>query len=308
MKVTETQPLVSVLVPLYNHARYVEHCLDSIMEDGYPRIEIIIIDDGSKDDSLALAQKWCNEKAPSFFERFLIESRPNKGVTRTLNELVAKSSGDYLVLLASDDFLLKGGIGARLDYLQNHPDKLAVFGDCIVVDGNGFKTHDSAIVDLHEGHKECLQKDELIALELIYKWCATGPGFMARRGMYTQIGFYDEKLIVEDWDMYLRLAASGSLGFITESVAAYRYHGENSVLNANTRVALVDSLKRTTLKNYSSFKGVLRLGLIYQYFKLKEEIALLQESRFRAYLNRKICKLLSPLSFKRYKKIVNNLK
>lgn len=308
MKVNETQPLVSVLVPLYNHARYLEHCLDSILADGYPRIEIIIIDDGSRDDSLALAQKWFKGKDPSLLERFLIESRPNKGVTRTLNELVAKSSGDYLVLLASDDFLLKGGIGARLDYLQTHPDKLAVFGDCIVVDENGLKTHDSAIVDLHEGHKECLLKDELIALELIYKWCATGPGFMARRRMYSQIGLYDEKLIVEDWDMYLRLAAYGSLGFIAESVAAYRYHGGNSVLNASTRVAQVDSLKRTALKNYSLFRGVLRLGLIYQYFKRKEEIALLQEFRTRAYLNLKICKLLSPFSFKRYKKIVNNLK
>lgn len=101
-------PLVSVLVPLYNHARYVNRCLDSVLEDGYSRVEIIIIDDGSKDDSAALAQKWFEKQDSLPIERFELESRPNKGVTRSLNELITKARGDYLILLASDDYLLPG--------------------------------------------------------------------------------------------------------------------------------------------------------------------------------------------------------
>lgn len=303
---TVTEPLVSVLIPLYNHAGFVKRCLDSVLEDGYPRIEIIMVDDGSRDDSVAVAQQWFKQMNSRSVERFEIESRPNKGVTRTLNELVNKARGDYLVLLASDDFLLQGGISARLEYLQRHPDKLAVFGDCIVVDDTGVKTNDSAIVGLYGGHIECLKDDKMMALELIYRWCVTGPGFMARRELYDQIGYYDESLTVEDWDMYLRAASIGALGFIPGPVAAYRSHGENSVRKPGARIAQLDSLKRTAWKNFQGFNGLHRLGLLYRYFKLNKEIASFQGKVVKSFVNKLICMPFSIVSNKRYKKIVKN--
>jgi len=303
-----TPPLVSVLVPLHNHARYVKRGLDSVLEDGYPRVEILIIDDGSKDASADLAQQWFeNGDDRQRIERFELESQSNMGVTRTLNKLVAKARGDYLILLASDDYLLPGGIAARLEYLRMHPQKLAVFGDCIVVDDSGTKTHDSGIVDLYGGHIQCLINDDLLALELIFNWCVTGPGFMARKGLYEQIGLYDESLTVEDWDMYLRIAAQGLLGFIPGPVAAYRYHGGNTVLNENRRIAQLVSLMRTAWKNYWAFRGVQRFGLLYKHFKLKEEMAGLQGRTINGFVNRKICKLLSRLSVRPYKKIIEAL-
>jgi glycosyltransferase involved in cell wall biosynthesis len=303
-----TPPLVSVLVPLHNHARYVKRCLDSVLEDGYPRVEIIVIDDGSSDDSAIFAQHWYEERHDQQkIERFELESQPNMGVTRTLNKLVTKARGDYLILLASDDYLLPGGIAARLEYLLRHPQKLAVFGDCIVVDDSGTKTHESGIVDLYGGHIQCLVDEDLLTLELIYNWCVTGPGFMARRELYEQIGLYDESLTIEDWDMYLRIAARGALGFIPAPVAAYRYHGRNSVLNENLRIVSLDSLLRTAWKNYRAFRGIQRFGLLYKHFKLKEDIAGLQGRKTTGYINRKICKLLSRVSIHRYKKIIDGL-
>jgi glycosyltransferase involved in cell wall biosynthesis len=301
-------PLVSILVPLYNHSRYIRRCLDSILEDGYPHREIIIIDDGSKDDSVAVARQWYEQQAPQQIERFVLDSRPNKGVTRTFNELVSKAQGEYLILLASDDYLLPGGIGARIEYLQQHPSKLAVFGDCIVVDENGTKTHNSGIVDLHGGHIECLKNDKLIALELIYNWCIPGPGFMARRSLYEQIGPYDEKLTVEDWDMYLRISASGLLGFIPNPVAAYRFlHGSNSCLNENTKTVHLDSLMHTAWKNSWVFRGLERYGLLYRYFKLKKFKALQQGNAILKVFSNMMCELLYSVSVRRYKKIVTGL-
>lgn len=300
-----TPPLVSVLIPLYNHARYVNRCLDSVLEDGYPRIEIIIIDDGSKDNSATLAQQWFEKQDHSLAERFELVSRPNKGVTRTLNELVSMARGEFVILLASDDFLLPGGIEARLEYLKLHPQKSAVFGDCIVVDDNGIKTRNSGIVDLYGGHIECLVREDLLALELVFNWCVTGPGFMARRDMYEEIGLYDETLAVEDWDMYLRISSRGLLGFIPCHVAAYRYHGGNAVLNENMRAAQLDSLMQTAWKNSRAFKGILRLGLLYKHFSLKQNTAGVQASAIKKYFNRKICKLLHKLSVRRYKRIID---
>lgn len=307
MNKPDTTPLVSVLIPLYNHARYINRCLDSILEDGYPRVEIIIIDDGSKDNSAALAHQWFESQTPGKIERFELESRPNKGVTRTANELISKASSDFLVMLASDDYLLPGGISARMEYLRLNPSKLAVFGDSIVVDDCGSKTHDSGIVDLNGGHIECLVREDLLAVELIYNWCVTGPGFMAYRKLFDQIGLYDESLTVEDWDMYLRIAARGLLGFIPSPVAAYRYHGGNSVLNENMKAAQLDSLMRTAWNNHRAFHGINRFGLLYKYFKLKKHIAAKQGRTITALSSRILHKLLHLLSISRYNKIINNL-
>lgn len=296
--------LVSILIPLYNHSSYIKRCLDSILEDGYPRIEIIITDDGSSDDSVALAQQWYAEQETGRIERFELESRPNKGVTRTVNELITKAHGDCLVMLASDDYLLPGGIAARLEYFRSHPTKLAVFGDCIVVDGSGKKSHDSGIADLYSGHIENLICEDLLALELIFNWCVPGPGFMAYRKLFDQIGFYDENLTVEDWDLYLRIAARSLLGFIPVPVAAYRYHGGNSILNSSTKASHLDSLMQTALKNSCSYHGLRRYGLIAKYFKFKKDLAELRGQWLTKLVSHIAYKLLYWPSIISYKMVI----
>ena len=318
----ESTPLVSVLIPLYNHAAYIKRCLDSILEDGYPNIEIVIIDDGSKDDSAALAELWHSANKADAVTRFELITRPNKGLTKTLNELVALAGGDYIVVLASDDYLLPGGIAARLEYLQSNPHKLAVFGDCLVVDGNNTLTYPSGIADLYGGHIECLMNDELLTMELIFNWCVPGPGFMARRDLFDRIGLYDENLTVEDWDMYLRIAAQGLRGFIPKTVAAYRYHESNSVHNGAMKMAQLNSLMQTAWKNHLAFQGAQRFGLLYNHFKvknytLKKYTAVAQGRTMTALARRMAYKLLywlSPrrmmlywLSIRRYKKILGSL-
>lgn len=307
MSIPDTVPLISILIPLYNHAGYIDRCLDSVLEDSYPRLEIIIIDDGSKDESANVARRWYERQDSGRIERFELQSRSNRGVARTVNELIAKAGGDYLVMLASDDYLLPGGIAARLEYLCSHPAKLAVFGDCIVVDGNGSKTHDSGIADLYGGHIECLVREDLLALELIFNWCVPGPGFLANKTLFAQIGLYDESLTVEDWDMYLRIAAKDLLGFISRPVAAYRYHGGNSILNENTKIAQLDSLVRTAWKHYPAFQGVHRFGLLYKHFKLKKYIAVSQKRVITGLISRIMYKLLHLPAVYRYRKIINTI-
>ena len=301
------RPLVSVLVPVYNHAAYITRCLESVVADGYPCLELLIIDDGSRDDSSERAREWYAAAGTSALHRFELVRRPNKGVTKTLNELVAMARGEYVVLLASDDYLLPGGIEARMSYLLAHPAKLAVFGDCIVVDDRGDTTYDSGIADLYGGHVTCLTNERLLPLEIIYNWCVPGPGFMARRELYERVGLYDESLTVEDWDMYLRIAAQGALGFIPAPVAAYRYHGGNSVRSETMRMGQLDSLMRTAWKNNGRFKGILRLGLLYKFFKLKQDTAVVLGFTARGYLYRRVSKLLYRISVLRYQRIVESL-
>ena len=174
-------PLISVLVPLYNHARYVVECLDSIAASRYPRIEVLVLDDGSTDDSLAIAESWRANNADRF-AHFQLRSQANAGITCTLNRLVASSQGEYVALLASDDSLLPDGLSIRHEALQAHPEWLAVFGDCHVMDGDSKRVADSGVSGLyaHGARPAALLRPCLIQLELILRWSVPGPVMWTR--------------------------------------------------------------------------------------------------------------------------------
>jgi len=138
-------PLISVLVPAYNHEKYVETTLSSILEDQYPNKELVIIDDGSDDNTGKIIEDWVNLYKDEIQMKF--QSRKNWGVTKTLNDLIDLSNGEYILFIHSDDYLLAGGIMKRYEYLQGQPEKIAVFADCIVIDKENKKNHDSGLSD-----------------------------------------------------------------------------------------------------------------------------------------------------------------
>ncbi|OPX84722.1 MAG: Chondroitin synthase [Pelotomaculum sp. PtaB.Bin104] len=259
---TSQRPLVSVIIPLYNHERFIVRCLESIVEDSYPIKEIIVLDDGSTDASAEMVQKWYLNNSERFVSRFKFIRRENRGLTKTLNELVSMAQGEYIVPVASDDYLLPGGIQARLEYLLDHPEKLAVFADCIVVDGNGGLLYNSGLTDLYQGRKKYLAHERLRAYELIFHWCIPGPVLMAKRDVYQVVGGYDESLFVEDWDFFLRLLSHNLLGFVDYPVAAYRLHGLNSVTNKSLASRSNDSKYKTISKNLDNFSGLKRAHII----------------------------------------------
>ena len=226
---TDDAPLVSLLVPAFNHGRYIQTCLDSALKDGYPNLELIVLDDGSIDDTYERAAAW-GETHQGGLTSFSLLRQHNRGLTPTLNRLVAKAQGTFVTFLASDDLLLPGGIKARVDYLIAHPELLAVFADCIVVDEKGRTVHSSGLSGLHRANRRALMDPRFMRRELLLRWTVPGPVFLARREAYNEskgVGRYDEGMIVEDRDYYCRLLVQRALGFLDVSVSAYRVHGAN---------------------------------------------------------------------------------
>jgi glycosyltransferase involved in cell wall biosynthesis len=258
-------PKVSVIVPVYNQVRYVEQTLDSVLACLYPNLELIIIDDASSDGSQLVVHAWC-QNHPSCAVTF-IEHLSNKGVCKTLNEAIGHARGDYICLLAADDLLLPNGIIDRVRYLEQHPEKLAVFADCRVIDANGDLRYESGIEQLYEQagmRKNQLAIDELIPSSIVFNWAVPGPVFMCRRDTYNIVGSYDESLIVEDWDMYLRIAAEGKLGFIPEVVAEYRTHSANMCSTRQERIAM--DMHSVAKKHIRRFRGA---NALYLRFTIK---------------------------------------
>ena len=251
-------PLVSVLVPLYNHETYISACLDSIIADAYPRKELVVIDDGSRDGSAAVVRQWQQRNADKIGGTLTFVSRENRGISSTLNELIARASGQYLAFVSSDDYLLSDSIAVRMDYLLAHPGKMLVLCDYQVVDRDGTVLFHSGIEEYFRGDKRCLVHDELIAYELIYRWSISGPVYLYRKEAFSVIGGYDEQLIVEDWDICLKLAARGLVGFVDYTGAAYRLHGANVVCQPEMERRMLENQIVTAERHLDSFTGLKR--------------------------------------------------
>lgn len=251
-------PLVSVLVPAFNHQEYIECCLDSIAESSYVPLEILVIDDGSSDATYARACAWMEGNAHRV-KRVAVWRQANQGITRTLNALISFSRGEYIALLGSDDALERDGIAVRVSALQSHPEWLAVFGDCSIIDAAGRPQAASYLDSMYHACIPALLSPRRIARELILRWSVAGPSLLARRATYdvdAGVGLYDERLQVEDRDFYLRLLSINALGFVHETVARYRLHGENSIYSRPSMVSC--DVVLAEWRNASSFTGLNR--------------------------------------------------
>lgn len=224
--------LVSVIIPCYNHEKYIERCLSSILNDKYENKEIIIIDDGSKDSSVQVITGFIKNHDKNKIIKFY--KQENCGVVKTLNRLIDIASGKYVALIASDDELRNDGIFNRVEYLKNHPEKKAVIGNALVIDGNDNILKKNAAVDLFRAKSKLLNSKKYFNTELILQWSVVGPCLLLEKSVYNEIGNYNENYRIEDRDFYLRLVENNMLGYLDDVVAGYRVHGLNMSLSAAT--------------------------------------------------------------------------
>lgn len=282
---------VSILVASYNHAQFIEQCLDSIKEDVYENKQLIIIDDGSKDNSVEVIKKWIETNQQYFKHPILFKHRPNKGLTKTLNEMLELATGEYILPIASDDYLINNSILKRVEFFKNNPNKLAIFSDCIVVDRLNNKIYDSGIEDFHKGNKGEYKNKKTLNISLILNWCVPGPVIMLKNEVFDIIGKYNENTIVEDRDLYLRLLSKRMLYFYDEIVSAYRIHDKNSIFTINHQIS--QYILKDEQKLVSDFKGLERLALQISILrKVSESENLSKISKFILKWGSRICKLI----------------
>ena len=268
-----THSLVSVIVPVYNQAHLLVYTLDSIVRNSYSNFELIIIDDCSIDNSIIVIEDWL--KKQSNLRVTFVNNLINLGVTKTLNCGIMIAEGEFITIIAADDILLEDGILDRINYLKDNPKKLAVFGNCDIIDINGQVTTKNAIENLIRNrsmNKALLNTSQSLYYEIIFRWSVPGPVFMCKKEFYRQIGLYDESLEVEDLDMYIRAAKSKTLGFLDKNVSQYRIHGTS--MTQGTMVPItIDAIVKTYLKHRKSgFVTYLRFtARIYHVYRIKSQ-------------------------------------
>lgn len=214
---TEQQPLVSIVIACYNHAQFVQESIQSAIDQDYENIELIIIDDGSKDNSVEVIQEMipaCEER----FVRFEFRYRPNKGLCATLNEALEWCEGEYLSPLASDDIIKKYKTSIQVKYLEENKDSLGVFGAVQLMDSK------SVLSKAKFKRERKNTFDDIFT----YKHHLPAPTQMLRLDAVKKTGGYREDLIIEDWSMWLFLTENGgTLDYVKKVFALYRRHDGN---------------------------------------------------------------------------------
>ena len=119
--------LVSVLIPSYNHEKYVGDCLESVLAQTYSNIEVIICDDKSKDNTYEVIERYRQRLEEKFSRICIIENDNNLGIVKNCNKLISLAKGDYYKLLASDDMLRPDGIEKLVFFLESHKEHNMVY-------------------------------------------------------------------------------------------------------------------------------------------------------------------------------------
>ena len=255
-------PLVSIIIPYYNHKQFVSNTLDSILADSYVNKEIVIINDGSSDTDDSAIRDWIAKHEHEITVHYT--HRENKGLLKTLNELITKANGEYLLPLASDDYLVNNTIQERVTLLESRPDKLMLLSDVLVVDDDNKKLYDSYTFECRHKDKSAYTTDATLQKQIIREWAIAGPSIFVHKSLYDIVGKYDETLMVEDWDFALRVVAKDLMLFHDQVVSAYRLHNNNTCTDEALQYTLTEQFAKVADQNLKYFN---LLGKFYLWRK-----------------------------------------
>lgn len=201
-------PLVSVIIPCFNHGAYLAEAIESVRSQNYPHKEIIVVDDGSTDNTKEVSQQFAEVK-------YIYQG--NQGLSAARNTGIAQSAGNYLVFLDADDWLLPGALMTNLQYLESNPGIAFVSGGYKLTYVPENKTWD-VTRELSSHHYCHLLQGNYIGMHAAVMF--PRRVFAAHR--------YDITLkACEDYDLYLRLARDHPVLHHTGLLAMYRVHTEN---------------------------------------------------------------------------------
>lgn len=214
-----TKPQVSVLMAVYNNARFLPAAIDSILNQTLTDFEFLIIDDGSTDRSGKILEKYAAQDA-----RIRLTRRENRGVAKTRNELIHQAQGEFLAVMDGDDIALPDRLAQQVEFLKHHPEVVCVGGAQNWIDEAG-----RILI-----HREVLEQDrEIQSLALSGITPINHPCALIQRSALLQAGGYDETMAtVGDLDLFLRLGEVGRLANLKQTVLHYRLH-PNSISESN---------------------------------------------------------------------------
>jgi glycosyltransferase involved in cell wall biosynthesis len=238
---------VDIVIPSYNHIKYIDQCISSILSQSYDEYNIIIIDDGSTDGSSEhLIEKYSTK------EGIQVITQKNIGLCKTLNRAIFEfCTSKYVIIIASDDQFLPNRVKNQVKFMDKYNYKLSyanyrIIDDIGVVIGTGVKGKLSG--NLFE--KLFMGEYNIPACTCIYSL-----------DVLKEMGGFSEDALVEDSDMYLKVSNKYPIGYLDEYVSLYRRHG-NNMSKTMTHAIYLDAIKRTNKYQYHPLYKKARKNLV----------------------------------------------
>lgn len=266
-------PLVSVIIPVYNHERYVQTAIKSIINQTYQNIQLLVIDDGSKDSSYQKVMEL-KEECEKRFPKTYFETKPNEGSRATYNKLIEKAEGKYIYLIASDDISKPQAIEKEVEVLENNPDYVLAVGNNEVIDSEGnLQDVPTAKETLTKARKINFESEDFGNYSTLFLIGNHIPnGYLVRKEIFDKCGKFTNDAPLEDWWEMLQLSKYGKFKFIDEILFSYRIHGENTMLQSKhmrqmARQTFAHELKILKNADFSTMLPVVRKTYLqYKFF------------------------------------------
>lgn len=238
-------PTVSVIIPTYNYGQYITKAVDSVLNQTYSDYEIIIVDDGSTDDT-ALRLKEHLDRPGSIIS---YHYQDNRGPAAARNRGIELSAGQYIAFCDSDDTWLPTKLAEQIGFLEGHPEHMMVFSDFSQIKDDG--EHEESYFKKREIHPERFKDhfQELIMTGM-YMYPST---VVLRKKVFDEIGKFNERYRVgEDREMFMRITRTFPVGFVDKCLVTRFYHvGSTSLhtfrLHSNQIILLNDILREFPL-------------------------------------------------------------
>ncbi len=214
------EPRVSVVVTCYNYGRYVAEAVDSLLNQTFQALEVIVIDDASPDGSAAVIRERYSEHP----RVKLILHEKNRGHIASYNEGLATARGEFMGVLAADDFALaRDAIERQVSAFDANPRVGFVYSAYAMVDERSQRFRDFQPWPADYTRDGFEEFRALLGANYV-----PHSGTLVRRSAHEQLGWYDPELPhAGDWDLWLRVASRYDVGYIAEPLYAYRVHGSN---------------------------------------------------------------------------------
>lgn len=207
-------PLVTVIMVCWNHERFVRSSILSVMRQTYSNQQVIVFDNDSADGSRAVIESLAGEYGFQFIHQ------PNVGVVKTLNRGLALAKGKYFAMIATDDLWLLDKIERQVTFMEAHPNVFLCCGNTVTID------EEDCLTGLTSNNRAAMPvsfRDLMVRGN-----CVHGPTVMVRTQSLVDLGGYDERFLVEDFTLALRLTYEGHAVVHTGLLLAlYRRHNAN---------------------------------------------------------------------------------
>ncbi|OCA71581.1 hypothetical protein BBI00_17890 [Chryseobacterium arthrosphaerae] len=264
MSINMEQPLVTVIVTAYNHSQYIRENLDSIKNQTYKNIQLILGDDVSPDNSVEIFEKWLEDNNFSAEKNFHTK---NTGLATMLNECIKLAKGKYIKIISADDYL-------HPEFLEKTVAKIESLGkeygmihtNTYTIDenssiGEDMADHDAlGEVDPYIFRKELIKNNRIAGLTTLIKTEAI-----------IETGEYDSMFIAEDYYRWLKISEKYLIGYVPEKLAYYRLHQENISKIKADRIEIENLILQMMFDKEGNVKNTIN-SITQKYYFSKEKL------------------------------------